>query len=50
MEKKIKMNSKCEICDKEFKSNNGLKNHFYVESCFLKLGSWRNTSILFKMV
>ena len=29
--KKLKQNQiqlKCEICDKEFKTNNGLKNHF----------------------
>ena len=27
---------KCEICDKEFKSNNGLKNHFNIVHKLMK--------------
>ena len=32
---------KCEICDKEFKSNSGIKNHFNL------VHKWKNINVIF---
>ena len=36
LRQKQKNPSKCEICDKEFKSNNGLKKHFNMVHMLMK--------------
>ena len=36
LHEKTKITFKCEICDKEFKNNNGLKKHFNVVHNFVK--------------